>query len=225
MRTIKYRWLQDPLTLNRRKINVLVIENQKFFRDFIIGIYNQIENDDDFLFCADDLKEFKLSKYAILITDPFDLPIDEKKCITLLYKDMEKKVTEDYRIGLEKVNNTIYSFLTDLIKEYEIPLTFDSSLSITNLMKLADVHPDYEIDDYFQALIVRLKTLSNLFKKNLFFLVNIHDVLTSEELDMFYREASLLDIDLVLIEAREPKAKKENENIIVIDSDLCEILK
>ena len=225
MRVLKHEWIQDPITLDRKKTTVLVLENPKFFREFVLGVSEQIEDDEHFLICHDDLKEFQLSKCALLITNLFDIPIDEKKTSTLLYKDMEKSVSDEVRTGLERISMTINSFIADLIEDYSIPLTYTPNLSLTSLMKLVDVRPEYHPSSFLQALLDRIRTLSSLFKKNLFFVVNIHDVLEHEELAIFYEEVALMDIDLIILDSREPKAILPSERVVIIDSDLCEILK
>ena len=226
MREIKHKWIDDPIQLDRQKVNVLVLENQKFFREFILGIQTQIELDEEFVICTDGLEPFSLSKTAFLMTDLFEIPIDDKKCATLLYKDIEKRANESNRLELAKLNSAISSFVYNLIADYSIPITYQQEFDIASILKLASIKPDYEaIGDFLVSLIDRIRILSILFRKNIFFLVNLHDVLSVEEIDIFYREMALLDIDIVVIDAREPRYQKADERVIIIDSDLCEILK
>lgn len=226
MKSLKHEWIKEEILLENNRFTTLVLENQKFFRDFIFQLEKQIREDEEFLVFSEDLKPLLLSKEAVLITDLFLIPFDEKKAITLIYKDLEKKMNEDLRIGLNKVNSIIGDYLSDITYDYFLPLTFDDELSLASLLKLTNVRPDYDTLNYLDALIKRIKMISVLLKKNIFFLVNLHDLLDEEELKTFYHEINLLHIDVIAIDAHEPKTKlKDYEKIIIIDKDLCEILK
>lgn len=226
MKSLKHEWIKEEIVLENNRFTILILENQKFFRIFIFQLEKQIREDEEFLVFSEDLKPLLLSKEAVLITDLFLIPFDEKKAITLIYKDLEKKMNEDLRIGLNKVNSIIGDYLSDITYDYFLPLTFDDELSLASLLKLTNVRPDYDTLNYLDALIKRIKMISVLLKKNIFFLVNLHDLLDEEELKTFYHEMNLLHIDVVVIDAHEPKTKLEDyEKIIIIDKDLCEILK
>lgn len=225
MKSIKHQWIQDPIVLNRRDITVLVLENPRFFREFVSGIEQQIEGEDTYLICLDGAKEFQLSKCARLITDLFAIPIDEKKSSTLLYKDIEKNISEEARADLEKLSMGINTFISDVIEDYSLPLTYSPNFSLSSLMKMVDLKPEYRPASFLQSILDRIRTLSTLFNKNLFFLVNLHDVLDRDELTIFYQEIALMDIDVVVVDAREPKDSDAPEKVVIIDQDLCEILK
>lgn len=226
MKSLKHEWIKEDIILENNLFNVLVIENQKFFRNFVFQLERQIRDDEEFLIFSDNLKALALSKFGVIITDMFDLPFDEKKAITLIYKDLEKRMNEDLMIGLNKVNSIIGDYLSDITYDYFLPLTFNDEIPLSGLLKLAEVRPEYDTLNYLDALIKRIKMISILLKKNVFFLVNLHDLLDEEEMKAFYHEMTLLHIDIIIIDAHEPKTKlKDYEKIIIIDKDLCEILK
>ena len=225
MRVLAHRWIKEQILLDSQIHHVLVLENPKFYRDFVQSLNRQIEDDEEFMVFQEDYKSLQLSKYAFLMTNLFDIPLDEKKCITLIYKDLEKTISENLRIALEKLNLAINSFVQDITYDYPIPLMIKEDITLSSIMKLAEVKPFYESSDFLTALISRIKTLNFLMKKNIFFLVNLHDFLLEDEIESLYREADMLHVNLVSIDAREPRIKSSHEKIIIIDRDLCEILK
>ncbi len=225
MRVLAHRWIKEQILLDSQIHHVLVLENPKFYRDFVQSLNRQIEDDEEFMVFQEDYKSLQLSKYAFLMTNLFDIPLDEKKCITLIYKDLEKTISENLRIALEKLNLAINSFVQDITYDYPIPLMIKEDITLSSIMKLAEVKPFYEPSDFLTALISRIKTLNFLMKKNIFFLVNLHDFLLEDEIESLYREADMLHVNLVSIDAREPRIKSSHEKIIIIDRDLCEILK
>ena len=225
MRFLAHRWIKEQILLDSQIHHVLVLENPKFYRDFVQSLNRQIEDDEEFMVFQEDYKSLQLSKYAFLMTNLFDIPLDEKKCITLIYKDLEKTISENLRIALEKLNLAINSFVQDITYDYPIPLMIKEDITLSSIMKLAEVKPFYEPSDFLTALISRIKTLNFLMKKNIFFLVNLHDFLLEDEIESLYREADMLHVNLVSIDAREPRIKSSHEKIIIIDRDLCEILK
>ncbi len=226
MRLLKHEWIEETIKLDKSITNVLVLENHKFYRDFVLGLQQQIDEDIPMLVFSEDLKELKLSSCAVLLTDLFDIPIDDKKCSNIIYKDIEKAISDEQRVGLGKLNQEIASFLGNLTMDYPIPLTFDDDIKLTNLLKVFNVRPEYHPIEFIEALVTRIKIINSIMKKDLIFVVNLHDLLRTDELIDFYKEMRLLQIDIVVIDSHEPKTLIDGyEKGIVIDKDLCEILK
>lgn len=226
MKTIKYQYIETPLISSTDSYPVLVLENRPFYRQFIHGLSKQIDEEEDFAVYSNGSKIGKLSSDAVLITDLLNTPLDEKKCATAIHKSLIKTVSEDQMMAFNKLNVAISSFLSDVITESDVPLTFDDDFSLGSLLKATNVRPDFPADNYLESLVDRIKAMASFLKKDFFILVGLHQVLDSKELVSFYHEMALAQLDLLLIEPNEPKSYlKPVEKPVVIDDDLCEILK
>ena len=77
---IVHKDISNPIIINENKINILVLENKKFFIDKINELINQINGDygDYFLFDLND-EELLISKNCEILTDLFSLDFDSKK--------------------------------------------------------------------------------------------------------------------------------------------------
>ena len=226
MRLLKHKWIKEDIVLDKRTVNVLVLENHGFYRNFVMALAKQIEEGEDFLVFSQDLKGLDISKCAAILTDLFDIPIDEKKASTLIHKDLSKKMTGDMAASFQRLNSAMASFVDELVYDYPIPLTYSGEVELPALLKTIDVKPEMHSTDFLEALVTRIKTLANLMGRDLFFLLNLHDVLDKGELEKFYNEMRQLQVDIVAVDAREPVGEKDgHEKTIIIDRDLCEILK
>lgn len=226
MRTIKYQFIQTPLVSSANSFPVLILENPTFYRNFVRGLTSQIEGEEELVVYSKGEKIGKLSSDAVMITDLLTIPLDEKKTSTTIQKNLVKGLTEEQSLAFGKLNASISSFLSDFLLDSEIPLTFDDDFSLASLLKATNVRPDFSIDNYLESLVNRVKAMSVSSNKDFFILVGLHQVLNQKELSAFYHEMALSQIDLLLIEPSESKSYlKPLEKPIVIDEDLCEILK
>ena len=84
---IVHKDISNPIIINENKINILVLENKKFFIDKINELINQINGDygDYFLFDLND-EELLISKNCEILTDLFSLDFDSKKIKSAILK-------------------------------------------------------------------------------------------------------------------------------------------
>lgn len=226
MRAIKHPFIEQPVTSSADSVPVLVLEKPSYYRSFIRDLIRQIEGEGDFVVYSKNGKMEKLSSDAELITDLLNIPFDEKKISTTIQKNLVKNVTEAHALDFNKLNAHISSFLSTFLLDFDIPLTFDDDFSLSSLLKATNVRPVFLVDDYMESLVTRIKAVSVSLGKDFFILVGLHQVLSQSELNDFYHELSLCQIDLLSIESREPKSHLSKfEKLVVIDEDLCEILK
>ena len=72
-------------------------------------------------------------------------------------------------------------------------------------------------------ILAYMKAVLILLNVRCFFFIGLKTVLTSSQIELFYREAELLQINVFLVE-NVMKEKLQRECVLVIDRDLCEII-
>lgn len=224
MIVIRSKDFDQELNLDSNKFYSLVIENVSFYRTFYIGLKNQIENGDDYLLYEDtnDKKE-SIDKDCYLIENPLNVQIDEKKINLVVQKSIGTKqppeMRESYQVLLSKINE----FINSISYDYYLPLIFDDGLTLVNFLKAINLRIADTTDNPVDQLVFKIKELSYVLGFKVFFIMNLYDYFTPNEIESIHKELNSLEIKMINISSHRNKYKINNEFIVDIDEDLAEI--
>lgn len=224
MIVIRSKDFDQELNLDSNKFYSLVIENVSFYRTFYIGLKNQIENGDDYLLYEDtnDKKE-SIDKDCYLIENPLNVQIDEKKINLVVQKSIGTKqppeMRESYQVLLSKINE----FINSISYDYYLPLIFDDGLTLINFLKAINLRIADTTDNPVDQLVFKIRELSYILGFKVFFIMNLYDYFTPNEIESIHKELNSLEIKMINISSHRNKYKINNEFIVDIDEDLAEI--
>ena len=224
MIVIRSKDFDQELNLDSNKFYSLVIENVSFYRTFYIGLKNQIENGDDYLLYEDtnDKKE-SIDKDCYLIENPLNVQIDEKKINLVIQKSIGTKqppeMRESYQVLLSKINE----FINSISYDYYLPLIFDDGLTLVNFLKAINLRIADTTDNPVDQLVFKIRELSYILGFKVFFIMNLYDYFTPNEIESIHKELNSLEIKMINISSHRNKYKINNEFIVDIDEDLAEI--
>ncbi len=224
MIVIRSKDFDQELNLDSNKFYSLVIENVIFYRTFYIGLKNQIENGDDYLLYEDtnDKKE-SIDKDCYLIENPLNVQIDEKKINLVVQKSIGTKqppeMRESYQVLLSKINE----FINSISYDYYLPLIFDDGLTLVNFLKAINLRIADTTDNPVDQLVFKIRELSYILGFKVFFIMNLYDYFTPNEIESIHKELNSLEIKMINISSHRNKYKINNEFIVDIDEDLAEI--
>lgn len=224
MIVIRSKDFDQELNLDSNKFYSLVIENVSFYRAFYIGLKNQIENGDDYLLYEDtnDKKE-SIDKDCYLIENPLNVQIDEKKINLVVQKSIGTKqppeMRESYQVLLSKINE----FINSISYDYYLPLIFDDGLTLVNFLKAINLRIADTTDNPVDQLVFKIRELSYVLGFKVFFIMNLYDYFTPNEIESIHKELNSLEIKMINISSHRNKYKINNEFIVDIDEDLAEI--
>lgn len=224
MKIINKNW-QRKIEIEDNIIYTLVFENKKYYRENIIELINQHKGNEGRFILSNDNKEISFDKNSYIITDIFNIDINNKKVLSKIYSSLLKEIVEDI---------SSYNELSTNIKVYFEKLIFNSSLEIeqgeeidmSSLLKLGDFKIHVEQDDILEKFIKFLKVLTELCGCKIIFVVGLHNVFTNDEIIKIYKEVCLNKINIINIEYQQFK-NLSNENykeiVYIFDKDNCEI--
>lgn len=224
MKIINKNW-QRKIEIEDNIIYTLVFENKKYYRENIIELINQDKGNEGSYILSNDNKEISFDKNSYIITDIFNIDINNKKVLTKIYSSLLKEIVEDI---------SSYNELTTNIRVYFEKLIFNSSLEIeqgeeidmSSLLKLGDFKIHVENDDILEKFLKFLKVLSELCSYKIIFVVGLHTVFTQDEIIEIYKEVCLNKINIINIEYQQfNNLSNENykEIVYIFDGDNCEI--
>ena len=224
MKIINKNW-QRKIEIEDNIIYTLVFENKKYYRENIIELISQYKGNEGSYILSNDNKEISFDKNSYIITDIFNIDINNKKVLTKIYSSLLKEIVEDI---------SSYNELTTNIRVYFEKLIFNSSLEIeqgeeidmSSLLKLGDFKIHVENDDILEKFLKFLKVLSELCSYKIIFVVGLHTVFTQDEIIEIYKEVCLNKINIINIEYQQfNNLSNENykEIVYIFDGDNCEI--
>lgn len=224
MKIINKNW-QRKIEVEDNIIYTLVFENKKYYRENIIELINQHKGNEGSYILSNDNKEISFDKNSYIITDIFNIDINNKKVLSKIYSSLLKEIVED-------ISN--YNELSTNIRVYFEKLIFNSSLEIeqgeeidmSSLLKLGDFKVHVENDDILEKFVKFLKVLTELCGCKIIFVVGLHNIFTKGEIIKIYKEACLNKINIINIEYQQfNNLSNENykEIVYIFDKDNCEI--
>lgn len=224
MKIINKNW-QRKIEIEDNIIYTLVFENKKYYRENIIELINQHKGNEGSYILSNDNKEISFDKNSYIITDIFNIDINNKKVLSKIYSSLLKEIVED-------ISN--YNELSTNIRVYFEKLIFNSSLEIeqgedidmSSLLKLGNFKMHVENNDILEKFVKFLKVLTELCGCKIIFVVGLHNVFTKGEIIKIYKEACLNKINIINIEYQQfNNLSNENykEIVYIFDKDNCEI--
>ncbi|WP_300275948.1 type II-A CRISPR-associated protein Csn2 [Peptacetobacter sp.] len=214
------------MEFKENKINLVVIEDKKLFRNYIKEIYNQsIDYDDNGRFVlSDNEKEIKLSKKLDVILDYYTLNINNKKILLKVYNKLrEISIEEDMYIKTNKLNSEIIRYIDDIIDISDFPLEFSIDINIIDILKISNVRfvEDYEND--LEKICHYIDLVKEVTGKNIFAFINFREFFELDEIRELYKFASYKKIYLIMFENHINDICREYEEVFILDKDICEI--
>lgn len=216
-------FLENNIAFDSSFVNSIEIENKKYFYRLVKGlidISNNEENDDiSFIdnkekFCTPSLK---------IISDYFNIDINNKKVINEMYKNIVNDLDETMICELTEIYKKTSTSLKKILKNFDLPLT---------------INQEYENDLFLKTLKISIKVSDNLFDNLLLIIdvnkllkiysiiifINLKQYLNKDEINELYKYAIYNNVLIMLIDSQSYGISINNEKKLLIDDDLDEFV-
>ena len=224
MKIINKNW-QRKIEIEDNIIYTLVFENKKYYRENIIELINQNKGNEGSYILSNDNKEISFDKNSYIITDIFNIDINNKKVLTKIYSLLLKEIVEDIS-SYNELSTNIRVYFEKLIFNSFLEIEQGEEIDMCSLLKLGDFKIHVEQDDILEKFVKFLKVLSELCSYKIIFVVGLHTVFTQDEIIEIYKEVCLNKINIINIEYQQFN-NLSNENykaiVYIFDGDNCEI--
>lgn len=208
--------------LEENKVNILVIENPTVLVEVVGRLNEQCEGKDGEFILSNENKILNISKSVSFVKDPFSIDCNNRKILTKLYQELERESMIDWNEEQQEFYKSYISYVTNLCKKSEFMLTFVDKPELQDILKMAEVKIEVQVQSILERIIEYIKISSNLLKQNIFVFLNLKLFLTEQEIEELYKECFYRKVHLILIEAIY-HTKKIEEKICIIDKDKCVI--
>ncbi len=217
------RYFEETLELGSDRFFHVVIESPKVYRKFLLELMNQINGDGECLTLKNEDKEIDLAKAAALIKNPVFWEIDEKKVSNVVQKDIVASLGEERIAEYNNLLADIYRWMNSICLDYSLPISYETELPVSSFLKAFSVSSSTPNEDFLEQFVADIIRISSVFKKNVFFVVNAHDVFDENEIETIFQELKRNEISIVFVSAHKPGGYSASEKVVLIDSDLAEL--
>lgn len=191
-------------------IQILKFNDVENYREFSFNLINSL------IFSIDD-DEKSISTYGLVITNPFEIDLNEKKIITAIYKKIQSKFTDEQLGYIHKIEEYSFKLFDEILEDEDFHLEYNEALDITKLFSNYNISfPNIEYSNYLELFSTYCKLNAMYNKTKIVISFGISNLLTKEELDLLNVEFELNDI--VLLDVIFDNSDKTYLNI---DEDWC----
>ena len=223
LRLVRYD-ISSDIVIPQDKYLTLVIENKEFLYKFISELRGQIEKGDfDVFSFTVDGQTKTLSKYVNAIFDVTNIDLNTKPIMNMVTKKIGVFLTDNSQIDNKTM---IESGVTNIIEDFKnysgLNLDYDSEVSETIIVKLANLR--ISSDDrncLLEKLCDYLDIIVELMPVRLLIVAFLKEFLNEEHISSFNRYCISKDCNLLIIESSCQTKCYLDEQLYVIDKDLC----
>ena len=216
---LKIKGIESEIRLYAGNIHYVCIENLELY--FTI-VHSLIDSDNDNIIYSEDYVIKPFEKNSILITDIFNIDINNKKILSALYKYIDKnKFNLGIKEKLDNINNKIINVLEDISLDMNVPMDFNDDLDINKLLSMYNFSfLDDNTISPCERLIKYIKAYLEISYISIVFLIDIMKYFNENDKNEIEKEMSYLGITIIDISLFSKT--RNRENLIIIDDDLCE---
>ena len=216
----QYQGFNFKIDFENKSIFSLIIENKKLYRKIIEDLINNISIDDGNIILSKNNKLIVPEKEIFVFSDYFNFDVN-KFVLNKYYKELKNLSENDFFDETVEIKEVLRNYVTKLVEnEYSIKLEED--LDISQILKAFGVKFQRN-EDLLLNLFEWIKILNELLGYEIFFFINLENFLSDDELVEFSKFILYNKYRVVFLENFNRNKLFDNDNLIIIDSDLCEI--
>lgn len=210
---IVHELLSKPIMFNEGMVQILAIENPKAYRQ----VMTDFKNSENFIL-SDDNESFELEQYLNFNIDIFELE-NSRKILNIIVKNITDEAKyKFYEQSIELMDN-LNNFANLILSSYNAPLGAD--IDIESLIKSLNIQI-IKSENLIENIVDFMELQREILGIKVFVFTNIKTIFDNDELKSLYDEIIFKKFNVLLVES-SPKIKLDNEEITIIDKDLCEI--
>ncbi|MGN1099964.1 MAG: type II-A CRISPR-associated protein Csn2 [Christensenellales bacterium] len=217
--------IEQLIKLDSRYMNTVIFETPENYSKYVSEFLAQCNGTDGNFKLFDGINEHRLSKSAYIIYNVFENTTSDRRITSAIYKAFDKLVTDENRYT-DYLNYIEISdeYINTLITEAPFNVEIGEQPLPSAVLKAFNVAPKSDYSSLLEKLVDTIGLVANLFIADIVIFFGIKTVLTSPELNKLIKFASQNGISLLDFEAFDNGTRIENEKILIIDKDFCEIL-
>lgn len=195
-------------------IKCLKFNNQLNYKEISLNLVNEI------IFSINDLT-VDLEKYGLIIYNPFQISLNDKKIIIAMYKELEKNCRNENNIALiQQIESKSFELFNNLLLDFDYTFEYNEEIDLIKLFSSFNLKfPKVEYSNYVELLTNFIKLNSIFNKSKIVVSFGTLSLLSKEELILFEKELAYNDIVMLDISYVGDRIIENKD--LVIDEDWC----
>ena len=216
----QYKGFNFKLNFEEKNIFSLIVENKKSYRKIIEDLVNNSNIEDGNIILSKNNKLVMPEKEIFVFLDYFNFDIN-KFVLNKYYKELKNLSENEFLNETLEIKEILKDYINKLI-ENNYSLKFEDDLDISQILKAFSIKFERS-EDLLLNLFEWLKILNELLGYEIFFFINLENFLSENELLEFSKFIVYNEYKVVFLENFYRNKLSDNDNLIIIDNDLCEI--
>lgn len=217
-----YKLMSNPVQFHNSNIKLLVIENKAQFRNTILSL--SANDEENFFVFSKDYKPLDFSKSVRFIGDVLFFNLSDKKLMNKINSDLEYLCNTKYFDEISEIKELCTKLCYNLCEEKDFDFSFNDEIETSAFIKLFLFSPNNDSSNIYEKLLLYINLVNKYLGIKCFVTQNLHIYFDDEELSLLYNTLIAHDIYLVNIENVLPTCINSFEEVIIIDKDLCEVI-
>ncbi|UTY32238.1 type II-A CRISPR-associated protein Csn2 [Treponema putidum] len=219
-----YPDIENQIIFSENTINVLTIENETFFTEFVSELFSQYSGYEGKFILSEDNKELSIPKICEMILNPINININNKQNLNKVYSILKQSISDEYNyIKTCTIKSKILKHIDDILLSLDVPLKRSEELDLISIFKAVNISFETENKNLLEKLIDYISASVELNQIRCFIFINLKQFLNFKDLSELYKFARYIKTNLFLIEGTYTSIKEDCEKSYIIDNDLCEI--
>lgn len=220
---LTYLSLDLSLEFSPDYITTLAVEERKLFRTLACEFIKATKGEDTQWTLSESNKLLDMKKDCYIISDFFDLDVNNKTLLTKLNQRLTSIATEDVGLLFE-INQKIQELFMSLEGSLSLDVNYNNLITAQDIVKLGSfMICDDEFDD-IGKVISFIEVVVDLIRPKLLVMLNLRKFMTNSELELFFETIICKKIPVFCIEgsdAEDISVVQELEVLYTLDKDLC----
>ena len=216
----QYKGFNFKINFEEKNIFSLIVENKKIYRKIIVDLINNTGIVDGHIVLSNNNKLIVPEKEIFVFLDYFNFDIN-KFVLNKYYKELKNLSENEFLNETLEIKEILLGYINKLT-ENNYSLKFDDDLDISQILKAFSIKFE-KSEELLLNLFEWVKILNEILGYEIFFFINLGSFLSNNELLEFSKFMLYNKYKVVFLENFSRNKLSDNDNIIIIDNDLCEI--
>lgn len=222
---INCNYVDNSIIFEDDKINVIEIENKKFFYRFVRDLYSISNGDvlEEFVCLDDNNMEINLVNKIKIINNYFELDFTSKKYGVEIIKKLVSNINDEDKDAIIMLQNRIYQKVNKQLQKFDIPLLISNDIDIVTILKSLKIEI-HDYDDILNNILLLIDIEKTFNLSNILIFINLKQYLSDKELKELYKYSIYNGVKILLVDSQHYNNVNNFEKKLYIDTDLVEFV-
>ncbi len=159
-----------------------------------------------------------IEKKGLIIRNPLDLNLNEKKLINALYKELNHSLNDENKLIFNEIESKLMELVDYLSSDLDYSIDYNNEIDINKLFSSIDVRfNEIEFDNYLEMLVQFIKIYNSVLSIKCVVSFGLFSILSKNEIELLKEEIKSMDLTLLNFECKS----KTDVKSLIVDSDYC----